>query len=132
MEATSRNHTDKAGETSQPKKEGHTRPSKKHSASHTTKSRARASQPGIVGFVRDLPKTLGVQLRAHPSETAAAIGAVSFALGAVLGSRVGRLILAVAIPLALKSAFEGEAVHELGRYARGLIRGAQSPRHIDA
>jgi hypothetical protein len=132
MEATSRNHSDKAGETSHPKKEGHVRPPNKHSTTHAAKSRARVSRPGVVGFVRELPKTLGVQLRAHPPQTALAIGAVSFALGAVLGSRLGRLMLAVAVPLALKSAFEGEAARELGKYARGLILGAQSPRQTDA
>jgi hypothetical protein len=131
MEATSRNHTDKAGETSPTRTEGRSRPSK-HSATHAARSRARMSQPGVLGFVRELPKTLGVQLRAHPPQTAMAIGAVSFALGAVLGSRLGRLVLAVAVPLAVKSAFEGEAARELGKYARGLILGTQSPRQTDA
>jgi hypothetical protein len=132
MEATSRDHTDKAGDTSRAKKERHARPPKKRSATHAAKTRTSVSRPGVVGFVRGLPKTLGVQLRAHPPETLAAIGAVSFALGAVLGSRVGRLALAVAIPIALKSAFEGDAAHGVARYALGLIRGAQSPRHVDA
>jgi hypothetical protein len=132
MEASSRNHSDQAGETSSAKKEGHARSSKKRSATHSVKSRARVSRPGVVGFIRELPKTLGVQLRAHPPQTVVAIGAVSFALGAVLGSRLGRLMLAVAVPLALKSAFEGGAARELGKYARGLILGAQSPRHTDA
>ena len=83
MEATSRDHTDKAGDTSRAKKERHARPPKKRSATHAAKSRTSVSRPGVVGFVRGLPKTLGVQLRAHPPETVAAIGAVSFALGQI-------------------------------------------------
>jgi hypothetical protein len=71
-------------------------------------------------------------MRSHPPETVAAVGAVSFALGAVVGSKLGRLVLAVAIPLAIKSAFEGEVARELGKYAQGFIRNVQSPRHTDA
>jgi hypothetical protein len=90
------------------------------------------SKEGLLRVVRALPRTIGSQLRTHPPETLAAIGAVSFALGAVVGSRLGRLLLAVAIPIAVKSAFEGEVVHKLERYAQGFIRNVQSPGPSDA
>jgi hypothetical protein len=41
-------------------------------------------------------------------------------------------MLAVAIPLAIKSALEGEVTRELGKYAQGFIRNVQAPRPTDA
>jgi hypothetical protein len=130
MEATNRRQADKTGNNSEGKTGRAGRPSKARAGG--SRIQADTSRAGIVRLVRSLPKTIGVQMRAHPPETVAAVGAVSFALGAVLGSRLGRLMLAVAIPLAIKSAFEGEVARELGKYAQGFIRNVQSPRQTDA
>jgi hypothetical protein len=130
MEATHRSQADKIGDNSEAKRKQAGRPSRaRHGGSRI---QASTSGPGIVRFARSLPKTIGVQMRAHPPETLAAFSAVSFAFGAVVGSRLGRLMLAVAIPLAIKSALEGEVARELGKYAQGFMRNVQAPRQTDA
>jgi hypothetical protein len=130
MEANHRNHADKSTGNSDVKK-GHggrpSSPTKGRSRAGGPQGQAHATNQSIVRFVRGLPRAIGVQMRTHPPETVAAVGAVSFALGAVVGSKLGRLMLAVAIPLAIKSAFEGEVARELGKYAQGFIRNAHSP-----
>jgi|SRR5580698_5999627 hypothetical protein len=131
-EATHRNHGGKAGGTSTAKKEHGGRDSSTRSASRTSRGQSEMSKEGLLRVVRSLPRTIGVQLRTHPPETVAAIGVVSFALGAVVGSRLGRLLLAVAIPIAVKSALEGEVVHTLEKYAQGFIRSIESPGRSDA
>jgi hypothetical protein len=130
MEATHRSQADKIGENAEAKK-GHARRSSRDRPGGS-RSQASTSRAGVARLVRSLPRTIAVQMRAHPPETVAAVGAVSFVLGAILGSRLGRLMLAVGIPLAIKSALEGEVARELGKYAQGLIRNAQSPRQTDA
>jgi hypothetical protein len=108
MESNSRNRADKSHKSEAKRDHRGERPAKTGSARRGAKAVAsaptRGPARGAVGFVRSLPKTIGAQLRAHPPEALAAVGAASFALGAVLGSRLGRLLLAVAVPFALKSA----------------------------
>ncbi len=110
MESISRSRADKAHKSEAKKDHRPERPAKTASARRGPKAAASAPTRGpareAVGFVRGLPKTIGAQLRAHPPQALAAVGAASFALGAVLGSRLGRLLLAVAVPFALKSALE--------------------------
>jgi len=132
MESTHRNHNGKAVDNSAAKKEHGGRDSSRRSASRTSRSQPEIAKARLLRVVRNLPRTIGIQLRTHPPETVAAIGAASFALGAVVGSRLGRLVLAVAIPIAVKSALEGEVVRKLEKYAQGFIRNVQSPRPTDA
>jgi hypothetical protein len=132
MESTHRNHNGKTVDNSATKKEHGARDASARSASRASRSQPEISKEGLLRVVRNLPRTSGVQLRTHPPETIAAIGAVSFALGAVVGSRLGRLVLAVVIPIAVKSALEGEAVRKLEKYAQGFIRNVQSAHSADA
>ncbi len=132
MESTHRNHSARIGGNSTAKGGHGGRESSARSASRASRSQPERSKEALVRVVRNLPKTIGVQLRTHPPETVAAIGALSFALGAIVGSRLGRLLLAVTIPIAVKSAFEGEVVHKLEKYAQGFVRNMQSPGPSDA
>jgi hypothetical protein len=112
MESTQHNHSDQAA------------------APRTAPIREMSAE--VLRVVRRLPRAIGIQLRTHPPETVAAIAAGSFVLGAVVGSRLGRLLLAVAVPIAIKSTFEGEVVRAVEKYARQFIRNVESQRQTDA
>jgi hypothetical protein len=59
-------------------------------------------------------------MKSHPTTVLAVVGGVSFGLGALLGSRLGRLALAAAIPLVVKRLLEGELGQGLAGYAEKL------------
>lgn len=69
---------------------------------------------------RDMPRRLDAQMKSHPTTVLAVVGGVSFGLGALLGSRLGRLALAAAIPLVVKRLLEGELGQGLAGYAEKL------------
>lgn len=81
----------------------------------------------VVEFGRTLPRKVDTQLKRNPTATLATIGGVSFALGALLGSKFGRMALVAAVPFIVKRMFEGDFGRELGDYARGLVDDAVSP-----
>lgn len=74
----------------------------------------------IIHLGRELPRRIEAQLARNPAGVIAAVGAGSFVLGALLGSKLGRLALAAAIPYAVERVFEGVLGEKLGEYARGL------------
>jgi hypothetical protein len=59
-------------------------------------------------------------MKSHPTTVLAVVGGVSFGLGALLGSRLGRLALAAAIPLVVKRLLEGGLGQGLAGYAEKL------------
>src|SRR5271154_451856 len=74
----------------------------------TPKSAATSAQPGgssptrqtnfhrVVRAGRELPRRIEAELKSNPVGMMAAVGAGSFVLGALLGSKLGRLALAAA------------------------------------
>lgn len=81
----------------------------------------------VIRFGRDLPGRMNAQMKSHPTAALATVGGVSFAFGALVGSRFGRLALAAAIPFLVKRLFEGDLGREIGDYARGLADEAVAP-----
>jgi len=69
---------------------------------------------------RELPKRIGAQVKSHPATVLAGVGVGSFVLGALLGSRLGRVALAAAIPYAVGRVFEGVLGQKIADYAREL------------
>lgn len=67
-----------------------------------------------------LPKRVRTQFRDNPASVVAAVGAGSFVLGALVASRVGRIALAAAIPLALERLFKGAVGDKLVEYVKAL------------
>lgn len=75
----------------------------------------------LVHVGRLLPRTLELECKAHPGPVLISVGAASFALGAVFGSKLGRLAVAAALPFAIRKILEGEIGEELGQMARDFI-----------
>jgi hypothetical protein len=69
---------------------------------------------------RELPRRIEAQVKSNPAALMAAIGVGSFVLGALLGSRLGRVALAAAIPYAIGRVFEGVLGQKIADYAREL------------
>jgi hypothetical protein len=75
----------------------------------------------LIATGRDLPRQIVARLQANPAAAFATVGVGSFLLGALLSSRLGRLVLAAAVPYAITRVFESELGQEIGKYAEGLI-----------
>ncbi len=71
----------------------------------------------------ELPAQLENGIKAHPLTTAAIVAGVSFAGGAIFGSRVGRAIVIAATPAIVKRLLDGPLGDDITRYIRGAIRG---------
>jgi hypothetical protein len=72
-----------------------------------------------------LPKRVKARFEANPVSSVAAVAAGSFVLGTLLGSRLVRLALAAAIPLAVERLFQGAVGEKLVAYARTVTGGAE-------
>jgi hypothetical protein len=89
-----------------------------------TKHADGAALDALVRLGRDFPGMIEAQLKTHPGVVLATVGGISFACGAALGSKLGRIAIAAAVPLALKRVFEGELGQEITQYTRELVEGA--------
>ena len=65
-------------------------------------------------------------MKTHPAATLAAVAAGSFVLGALVGSPLGRLVLAAAVPGLVRHAIDGDLRQRLGALASAMaeVRGA--------
>jgi hypothetical protein len=93
-------------------------------ASRGTKSvRPHASAPNaakldqLISLGRELPQRLQEQLRSNPMGTIATVGAGAFVMGALLGSRIGRLAIAAAIPHVVERVFQGAVGDKIRSFA---------------
>jgi hypothetical protein len=85
-----------------------------------------------VGFTRRLPREVQSAMKTHPAATLAAVAAGSFALGALIGSPLGRLVMAAAVPVLVRRAIEGDLRHGLSAFARSLAEPDGGPHGADA
>jgi hypothetical protein len=69
---------------------------------------------------RALPRRIEAQMKSNPATLMAAVGVGSFVLGALLGSRLGRVALGAAIPYAIGRIFEGALGQKIADYAREM------------
>ena len=56
----------------------------------------------------------------NPRTTLLAVGASAFALGCVMGSRLGRFALAAALPVVVSRVIDGSLSRDLMRWATGI------------
>ena len=67
-----------------------------------------------------LPRTIEAQLKDNPMRVLASVGAAAFVLGALAGSKIGRIAIAAALPLALQRILEGAVGDKLSAYTQEL------------
>jgi len=92
------------------------------SGKRTKKVRTAKKRLGtLVRVGRTLPRMLELEYKAHPGVVLVATSAASFGLGALFGSKLGRLAVAASIPYAIRRIFESEIGEELGQIAREFI-----------
>jgi hypothetical protein len=94
------------------------------------RSQQRLSQ--LIAFGRNLPNQIQAQYKTNPTLAVATIGGVAFALGALVGSKLGRLALAAAVPYAIKRVFEGDVGEDFGQFARELFGSVEGEGQGDA
>ena len=72
---------------------------------------------------RNLPDQLETALKNEPAAVLAGVAAGGFILGALFGSKLGRIALTAALPYAIKEALEGTLGQKLVESARNLTAG---------
>ncbi len=75
---------------------------------------------------RGLGSRVQRDMETHPEALLVAVGGASFVAGAVLGSRLGRILLSAAIPLGLQHLVESEVGPRLRSYVRELLHDGDS------
>jgi hypothetical protein len=86
-----------------------------------------ATQLGLGELARgckDLPAKLRERLEANPLAVVGSIAAGGFVLGALFGSRLGRVLVTATVGYGVKRFLEGPAGRELG----GYVKSALTPR----
>jgi hypothetical protein len=75
----------------------------------------------VVRAGRSLPRKVKREMALRPEVLLATVGGVSFFAGAVLGSRLGRALLAAAIPIGLERLISSEIAPKLVKYAKDML-----------
>lgn len=89
---------------------------------------SRTEHNGVLGSSRptttEIPGSLRAKLQAgvkeNPRVTLVAVAAGAFALGGLLGSRLGRFALAASIPIVVSRLLDGSLSKNLMRWATGI------------
>ncbi len=71
-------------------------------------------------MAKNVKRELKKQMEERPFTTMAVASGVTFALGAVVGTRIGRLVVAAAVPMLIKRALEGTLMSDAERWLRPL------------
>jgi hypothetical protein len=87
---------------------------------------AKASVQEIVKLGRSVSRRIQRDMGTHPEALLVAVGGASFLAGAILGSRLGRIILSAAIPFGLQHLVETELGPRLRTYVQELMHGGGS------
>jgi hypothetical protein len=80
----------------------------------------------VLRFVRGLPRAVRVGLKEHPATIVAGVGATAFVLGALCGSRVGRVLMTTLAGYGVRRFIEGPVVREVARYATEVMKNAEA------
>jgi hypothetical protein len=75
----------------------------------------------VVRMGRSLPRKVKREMTLRPEILLVTVGGVSFLAGAVLGSRLGRALLAAAIPIGLERLVSSEVAPKLVKYAKDML-----------
>jgi hypothetical protein len=89
--------------------------------------KSNASIQEIVKLGRDLSERVQRDMETHPEALLVAVGSASFVAGAVLGSRLGRFVLSVAIPLGIQHLVASEVSPRIRTYVEELLRNDETP-----
>jgi hypothetical protein len=92
----------------------------------------RAGLEHLMGASRRLPRQVQTAMKAHPAATLAAVAAGSFVLGALVGSPLGRLALAAAVPVLVRHAIDGDLRERLAALAKSMDEVAGGAHQGDA
>jgi hypothetical protein len=71
-------------------------------------------------IISSLPSKLQQRARENPLAALVAVGTVGFALGNLVGSRLGRLALAVSVPIVVNRLLDGTLSRDLMRWVTGI------------
>jgi hypothetical protein len=90
---------------------------------HGANAEPEASTLGDVWeFVRRLPGTVQSGIRTNPVAVVAGVGATAFVVGALCGSRVGRVLMTSLAGYGLRRLIEGPVAREVARYAGDVLK----------
>jgi hypothetical protein len=85
----------------------------------------------VVRMGRSLPRKVRKEMAIRPEILLVTVGGVSFVAGAVLGSRLGRALLAAAIPIGLERLVSSEVLPKLLKYAKEMLtKEAEHREHL--
>ena len=73
-------------------------------------------------FVRRLPHAAQTRMKTNPAAVVAGVGATAFVLGALCGSKVGRVLVTTLAGYGLRRLIEGPVARELARYATSAMK----------
>lgn len=75
---------------------------------------------------RNLPRRVQHEMGERPALVLATVSGASFLAGALLGSRLGRAVLAALVPIGIQYAIETELGPRLRAYVSGLFEDAHT------
>jgi hypothetical protein len=77
-------------------------------------------------FIRDLPRVAQAGIKTNPVAVVAGVGATAFVLGALCGSKVGRVLVTTLAGYGLRRFIEGPVAREVARYATNAMKHAEA------
>jgi hypothetical protein len=73
-------------------------------------------------FFRGLPHVAQARMKTNPVAVVAGVGATAFVLGALCGSKVGRVLVTSLAGYGLRRFIEGPVAREFARYATNVMK----------
>ena len=75
----------------------------------------------LVAYGRELPAKLEAQVKARPGAVILAASGGAFLLGAILGSKVGRIATTLAVGYGIHQLIESDLGREIGRFLKANV-----------
>ncbi len=91
---------------------------------HANGHDAKASIRDVLRAGRGIPRKLRHEMSRRPELTLVAVSGAAFFAGAVLGSRIGRAVIAALVPVGIERLMESEVGPKLWDYVLELVEGA--------
>jgi hypothetical protein len=81
----------------------------------------------LIRIGREIPRRLQGAFKSHPGAVVAGVGAATFVLGTLVGSKLARVLVTAVVGYGLNRLVEGPMGREIGRRAKEAIEQAAGP-----
>jgi hypothetical protein len=94
-----------------------------HSKNNTHSSRSAGGRSSVdrLKVIGELPRRVQARFEEHPGAAFAVVAALSFALGGLTASKLGRVALVAALPILIQRALEGDIGKDIARSIQSFL-----------